>query len=46
MSSDEITAIVSELQQLMDELRGNVGALQDILTDAAPEVPGEQPAPA
>jgi hypothetical protein len=46
LSADEITAVLSELQELMGVLRGNVTALQAILTDAAPEVPGAQPAPA
>ena len=45
MSNDEINAVLSELEQLMGQLRGNVTALQSILTDI-PEVPGEQPAPA
>ncbi len=46
MSNDEITAILGELDGLMGQLRGNVAALQSILTDSAPEVPGDQPAPA
>jgi hypothetical protein len=46
VSNDEVTAVLGELEQLMSQLRGNVTALQAILTDAAPEVPGDQPAPA
>lgn len=45
MSNDEITAVLGELERLMGQLRGNVTALQEILTDA-PEVQGDQPAPA
>ena len=43
MSNDEVTAILGELEQLMGQLRGNVTALQEILTDV-PDVPGDQPA--
>ena len=45
MSDSEINAVLGELEQLMGTLRANVGALQDILTDA-PEVTGDEPAPA
>jgi hypothetical protein len=45
VSNDEISAVLGELEQLMGQLRGNVTALQAILTDI-PEVNGEQPAPA
>lgn len=41
MSEDEISVIVIQLDQLMGELRANVDALQEILTQ--PEVPGDQP---
>ena len=40
MSNTEVNAILTELETLMGQLRGNVGALQAILTD--PEVPGDQ----
>lgn len=45
MSNDEIALVLGELDRLMSQLRGNVAALQTILTDA-PEVAGDQPAPA
>lgn len=45
MSDSEIRAVTDELEHLMGKLRANVDALQSILTDA-PEVPGDQPAPA
>lgn len=45
MSNDEIALVLGELDQLMSQLRGNVVALQTILTDA-PEVSGDQPATA
>lgn len=45
MSDSEVSAVISELQQLMGALRVNVTALESILTDT-PEVTGDQPAPA
>lgn len=48
MSRDgEITAVVTELEQLIGELRSSVGGLQAILAaPTVPEVTGDQPAPA
>lgn len=47
MSDSEIRAVTDQLEQLMGELRANVTALEAILTDDnAPEVTGDQPAPA
>lgn len=45
MSESEISSILTELESLMGALRGNVDALQGILT-APEEAPGDQPAPA
>lgn len=45
MSDSEVRAVLSELEQLMGELRANVNALQAILTEQ-PEVPGAEPATA
>lgn len=39
-ADDEISKVLSELEQIMAALRGNVGQLQAILTEE-PEVPGE-----
>jgi len=45
VSDTEVRAVIGELEQLMEAVRGNVAALQAILTDT-PEVTGDQPAPA
>jgi hypothetical protein len=43
----EIDAVVTELERLLGQLRSGVDGLQAILTSpTAPEVPGDQPAPA
>jgi hypothetical protein len=46
VSDSDIKQVLTELEQLMGTLRANVDALEAILTDDIPEVPGGQPATA